>query len=468
MKSTRNGRWFAIGLSLIMLFSVAPAAGIPAQAEDGEQEEYEITWVYRWDEHLPDGQSRTYKTTTVKYGETPQCDPPPLPRQYTDSALNYPGEEKWGFIRWEPAPVPATGPATYEAFFDRIFKFTWLDENGKLIDTAWLNHQDLIPEPPRPKEDTDEYEYTFKWEPEWWGGRNVDKPITYRVKEVIATKKLYPIKWSINGLARTTSLVEYGTVPVYTGDTPSKANTAEYTYTFDGWEPELVKVTGPATYTAKFKAERNSYKIQWVDDDGTVIGDETLEYGQMPAHADLTKPSDAYHTYQFAGWSPEIAAVTGDATYTATYTAAKNTYAIEGADRIAWTKGSGKTVVVTAVQTGGEDRSFTDFESVDIDGVALQQGVDYTVSAGSTVVTLAADALERLSKGDHTLTVKFIGGEVSIGLAIRQESVSPVPATGDESNMLLWLTLLLASVGGLALLAFAIARKRKRSAMKND
>ena len=64
----------------------------------------------------------------------------------------------------------------------------------------------------------------------------------------------------------------------------------------------------------------NNYTIIWLQDDGTFIDYTTVPYGEIPTHADPTKaPTDEY-TYTFAGWSPEVVAVTGDATYTATYT----------------------------------------------------------------------------------------------------------------------------------------------------
>ena len=48
--------------------------------------------------------------------------------------------------------------------------------------------------------------------------------------------------------------VAYGDTPVYSGQTPVKAATEQYVYTFSGWTPALAPVTGPATYTAVYTA----------------------------------------------------------------------------------------------------------------------------------------------------------------------------------------------------------------------
>ena len=55
-----------------------------------------------------------------------------------------------------------------------------------------------------------------------------------------------------------------------------------------------------------------------------------MEYGQTPAYngETPTKESTAEFDYAFAGWDPEIAIVTGDATYTATYTATRRSYTV--------------------------------------------------------------------------------------------------------------------------------------------
>ena len=62
------------------------------------------------------------------------------------------------------------------------------------------------------------------------------------------------ITWkNYDGTILKEDLVAKGVVPEYTGATPTKPND-EYSYTFSGWTPEVVAVTGEATYTAQFEA----------------------------------------------------------------------------------------------------------------------------------------------------------------------------------------------------------------------
>ncbi|MBR4760864.1 MAG: InlB B-repeat-containing protein, partial [Lachnospiraceae bacterium] len=110
-------------------------------------------------------------------------------------------------------------------------------------------------------------------------------------------------------------------------------------YQFKGWKLEgadpafNVTITTNApenrTYTAVW--EINRYSVTFKDDDGEVLK-AAKSYDYNTPAASIEKPADPAakrtdeYTYTFAGWSPTIDTVTGDATYTATYTATKNKY----------------------------------------------------------------------------------------------------------------------------------------------
>ena len=66
-----------------------------------------------------------------------------------------------------------------------------------------------------------------------------------------------------------------------------------------------------------------SYQVTFRNDDGTVLKSGQVTAGTVPTapSSTPTKASDGVYRYTFAGWSPSITAVTGDTTYTATYTA---------------------------------------------------------------------------------------------------------------------------------------------------
>ena len=124
--------------------------------------------------------------------------------------------------------------------------------------------------------------------------------------------------------------VAYGTVPAYTGATPTKAADAQYTYTFAGWDKEVVEVTGAKTYKATFTSKVNEYLVTFVNDDDSFLSSMYVAYGTTPTYPGTTpvKAATAEFTYAFAGWTPEVANVTGNATYTATYTSTVNKYTV--------------------------------------------------------------------------------------------------------------------------------------------
>ncbi|MBR1866975.1 MAG: InlB B-repeat-containing protein, partial [Clostridia bacterium] len=183
---------------------------------------------------------------------------------------------------------------------------------------------------------------------------SVNKSVTMTVGKDVATSgegiptveegktapQVYEEKYTVtfkneDGTELQSGLVAYGTLPSYTGATPTKAATAQYTYTFSGWNSEVVAVTGEAIYTATYSETVNQYVVSF--DAGTnaqtavnsktyySAGNQTVDYN---GHA--TAPaSDPYkNAFTFDGWTlngtdvVDISqvAITGNTTFTAKYT----------------------------------------------------------------------------------------------------------------------------------------------------
>jgi hypothetical protein len=126
----------------------------------------------------------------------------------------------------------------------------------------------------------------------------------------------------VNGNNVDTINVEYGQMPIYSKETPTKESTAQYSYTFKEWSPELVAVTQSATYEAQFDSVLNKYEVYFVNGTDT-LQTNTLEYGTMPEYIGVTptKAPEGKTTFVFVDWTPEIDIVRANTTYEATFNA---------------------------------------------------------------------------------------------------------------------------------------------------
>ena len=122
--------------------------------------------------------------------------------------------------------------------------------------------------------------------------------------------------------------LQYGEMPEFGGTLPTLPENTDYCTYSGAWDKEIKEVTGDATYTYVVTADYEEYTIKFVDEDGTLLYETTVEWGKTPLYngKQPTKASTAEYVYQFAGWTPELTAVTKDETYTATYTAIATPY----------------------------------------------------------------------------------------------------------------------------------------------
>ena len=131
----------------------------------------------------------------------------------------------------------------------------------------------------------------------------------------------------------------------------------------------------------------------------------------------------------------------------------------EGKDA-SWLKGSRDGLSVTVKRSPHDESCFGHFTQLLVDGDAWKDGRDYTAAAGSTVVTLKAKTLNRLSAGKHTVTITFDDGSVSTGLTILVPPGGYSPGTGDSSRIGFWAALML--LAGLGFVGADYARRRLR------
>ena len=94
----------------------------------------------------------------------------------------------------------------------------------------------------------------------------------------------YTIRFlNYNGTVLQSSQVAQGTMPSYTGATPTKPADANYTYTFSGWSPAIVAATADADYTAQYTA---TAKPQGGSECDPYVCDFTKKSGSHTAYTD--------------------------------------------------------------------------------------------------------------------------------------------------------------------------------------
>lgn len=118
----------------------------------------------------------------------------------------------------------------------------------------------------------------------------------------------------IDGNPTTKYSVTYGTMAEFLGTNPTREPDIDYTYDFTGWSPALGPVTSDVTYTATYEPKPRKYTIIFQQEGGVEIERQFLTLNEVPVCENT--PTKVGHTLV---WSPAIAAVTGDATYTATW-----------------------------------------------------------------------------------------------------------------------------------------------------
>ena len=210
----------------------------------------------------------------------------------------------------------------------KTYTITWKNYDGSILETDDDVLENTVPtydgsNPTR--KSNEQFSYTFSgWTPTVEAATSDKEYVATYVEKINA----YTVTWkNYDGTILKTDTYNYGEMPTYSGNEPVKDANAQYVYTFSNWEPAIKSVTGDITYTAKFKQEIRNYTVTWKNYDGTVLEvDKDVPYGTFPEYNgfDPHRENTERATYTFRGWSPELAVVNSDQTYTATYSVVGN------------------------------------------------------------------------------------------------------------------------------------------------
>jgi Tfp pilus assembly protein PilX len=238
------------------------------------------------------------------------------------------------FKGWEPALMPVTAAQEYIAQYDSVvnqYTVSFLDWDGTVLQSSKVNYGETpayVGTTPT-RDATAQHTYTFKgWDKEFI---TVTANQTYKAQYTTTVNKYTVtfIDWDNNVLQK--SEVDYGVMPVYNGETPTREGTVSYTYTFKGWEPALTIVTSDQTYKAQYTETINQFTVSFLNWDGSVLQSSQVNYGEKPEYTGETpkRKATAEYTYTFTGWDKELKAVTKAASYTAQYDSVVNHYTVE-------------------------------------------------------------------------------------------------------------------------------------------
>ena len=301
----------------------------------------------------------------------------------SDPSKDATAQYTYTFSGWDKDVVDVVGEATYKATYSSVvneYKVTWVVDGVSTEETYKYGE---IPSfkgsTSKPADNTYTYEFD-DWDKEV---SMVTGDVTYTAKYK-ATYIEYEVKFvDEDGTLISSGKYHYGDKVALPSD-PSKAATVQYTYTFSGWDKEVVDVAGEATYKATYSSSINKYTITFVNYDDSVISSQVYDYGSIVTQPNATRSATAQYTYTFSGWDKVVKDVTGNATYKATYSSVVNEY------KVTW--------VVNGVSTDetykyGEMPSFKGTipeNSLGADCVAVWDPIITSV-VGNTTYTLLSD-----------------------------------------------------------------------------
>ena len=224
-------------------------------------------------------------TETYHYGDAVTV--PTAPTKDADNTYTY------TFKAWDAEVVACAGDATYTATYDSAYidyTVIFKNEDGTVLSTNTYHYGDVVTAPTTPTKDADNtYTYTFKaWDAEVVACAG---DATYTATYDSAYIDYTVIFKDEDGTVLSTETYHYGDA-VTAPTTPTKESDGEYTYTFNGWDKEIVACAGDAIYTATYTAtEIEDTTTSETDTEPSTNTNQSIDSGTSNDNSDAEKKS---------------------------------------------------------------------------------------------------------------------------------------------------------------------------------
>ncbi len=297
--------------------------------EEWQEVKFTITWKDKKWGSADETQDSILQTYTVPYGTQAEwLSTNPTRAKNVDYTYDFTG--------WSPELGKVTSDVTYTATYEAKqikYTITFIQDGGVEIERHLLARDEV----PVCENEPTRTGYILQWEPALGP---VTGNQTYTATWLPEPPETYTITFkNYNGTTllecKDATAVTAGETPVYTGATPSKDPTSEYTYVFTGWKPALAPATTNATYVAQFDEVEQTYEIKFYDEAGSnELKTENLTYGATPTPPTyITKSDPAEGTTYTYVWktldgSKNIETVTAAANYKPVFTGTLNKYTV--------------------------------------------------------------------------------------------------------------------------------------------
>jgi len=287
-------------------------------------EKYSVTWK-NWDGTLLEIDDN------VTYGSNPSYDgATPIKAKQGDYVFTFTG--------WSPSLEPVDSNVTYWAQYSSAiatYTVTWKNWDGTVLEEDDNVSSGSMPsyDGATPTKESSNPKTTFVFTGWSMELSPVYSDVTYIAQ--FREDQLYTVTWKNwdGTVLETDTQVRYGDDPTYDGETPTRPDEGETTYTFSHWVDANgsypSNVYQDVVYTAVYTSDTKKYMVIFKDEDGNIFSNQSLAKGKTPTKPTPTKKDTTEgKCYILQGWYKEGDAsktpvtdftVNGDVTYIALF-----------------------------------------------------------------------------------------------------------------------------------------------------